>query len=308
MGELFYRDKQFIYMERERERVLLDCGKFLTNRSRIPMHCLENQNIRTIPDVLADLIERGPWDGNDMRLGTALIDVLLAACLIRTSQPVRMLEYGCGGGKLSCHLAAVLGEFCEESSLVCACDAMDMEWMNRISEVEKLPRISFLAGDYGHLQLQQSYFDFILINGTVNFADPDQVVSDALKLASENGRILCCCNDTPLLDDVFRLYFEDDKREDYGVSPSVKLMWAMAKDSSWKTWEEEQDFDSQAREHLRQAADMLQKGSIGRREAAKAAGRLLEDARTAGAKGKVNLKIELLRQKEALLSCSRKQL
>ena len=301
MGELFYREKQFIYMEQGSEQLLLDCGDYMANKSRIPMHCLENQNISTIPDILGNLIEYGPCGGGSRKLGTALIDVLLAARLIQTSQPVRVLEYGCTGGKLSFHLAAVLGQFCEESSLVCASDTMDMEWMEMISGVEKLPRISFLAGDYGHLQLQKQYFDVILINGMVNFADPCQVVSDALKLAAEEGMIICYCDDAPLLEDIFSLFFEDGEREDYPLDPCSKLMCAKAKNRSWKTWEEEQDFDSRAQEHLRQAENMLRECSVGKRELSDLAEIMMVDAKEAGALGKVKWKLHLLRQKEQLV-------
>ncbi len=302
MGELFYKDKRFIYTEQGRERILLDCSAYLSNKSRMPMHCLKHQRLYTIPDFLGDLIEKGPYSGSEKGLGAALIDVLMAARLIRTSQPVRALEYGCLGGKLSFHMAEVLGTFCEESSLVCACDTMDMEWMDVISGVEKLPQISFLAGDYGHLQLQPGYFDVILINGTVNFADPCQVVSDALKLAAEDGVILCYCDDTPLLENVFKLFFDVGKREDYVLSSVSKLMTARAGDSSWRTWEEEYDFDGRAKEHLRQAEKMILKGSVEKREAMELTGIMLKEAKTAGAKGNVELKLQLLRQKEKLVA------
>lgn len=302
MGELFYKDKRFIYTEQGKERVLLDCGAYLSNKSRMPMHCLENQRLYTIPDFLGDLFEKGPYSKTGRGLGAALIDVLLTSRLIRTSQPVRALEYGCLGGKLSFHMAEVLGTFCEESSLVCACDTMDMEWMDVISGVEKLPQISFLAGDYGRLQLQRGYFDIILINGTVNFADPCQVISDALKLAAEDGTVLCYCDDAPLLEDVFKLFFDDDKREDYALSPDSKLMTARAGDSSWKTWEEEYDFDGRAEEHLRQAEKMIGKGFGEEREAMELAEIMLKEAKTAGAKGNVKLKLRLLRQKEKLVA------
>lgn len=48
MGELFYREKQFIYMEQGSEQLLLDCGDYMASKSRIPMHCLENQNLKCI--------------------------------------------------------------------------------------------------------------------------------------------------------------------------------------------------------------------------------------------------------------------
>lgn len=301
MAELFYRDKQFIYKEQQREQVILDCGDYLSNKSRMPMHCLENQRIRTLSDFLADLIEKGPYRGSQLGLGAAVIDVLLAARLTKTSQPVKALEYGCLGGKLSFHLAEVLGAFCEESSLVCACGTMDMEWMNTISGVETLPKISFLAGDYGHLQLQKNYFDIVLINGTINFADPCQVISDALKLVTEDGMILCCCDDMPLLEDVFKLFFNDNKREDYNLSDSLKLMTARAKDRSWKTWEEEANFDGRVQEHLRQAEVLLVKEQNEKMEIADIAELLLLDAKEAGIKGNVELKIRLVEQREKLI-------
>ncbi len=300
MGDLIYKENQFFYIEQGRERLLLDCGDYLSNKSRISMHSLQGQNFRTIPELLAELMEEGPCR-NDDAFAAALLDVLLAARLIRTSQPVRMLEYGCLGGKLSYYLASVAGAFCEESSLVCACDRMDLEWMEQISAVKKLPKVSFLAGDYGDLQLQKEYFDIILINGTADFTDPCKVVSDALKLASGDGILLCYADASPLLEETFKLFFERDKREDYEIAPFTRLMCAGAKDRCFTPRDEEQDFEKLAEEHLRQAADLLMGGTKDGREQADMLRVLRQDTKTAAAIGSVGLKLRLQEQKEKLM-------
>lgn len=306
MGDLIYRDNKFIYTEPGKEQPLLDCGDYLSNKSRISMHCLEDQNIYTLPELLADIRKQGPCRGNDA-FAAALMDVLLAARLIRTSQPVRILEYGCLGGKFSYYLASIAGAFCEASSLVCACDRMDMEWMEQIADVKKLPRVSFLAGDYGDLPLQKGYFDIILINGTVDFADPCKVVADALRLASDDGILLCYTDASPLLEGVFKLFFEKDKREDYEISAFARLMCAKAEDQSWMPWEEKQGFEKNAEEHLRQAQDLLMGDTKDGRELAGMLDILKKDTKTAAASGRVELKLRLQEQKEKLMDCERRK-
>ena len=306
MGDLIYKDNKFIYTEQGEERSLLDCGDYLSNKSRISMHCLKDQNLYTIPELLAELMEEGPCREDDA-FAAALIDVLLTDRLIRTSQPVRVLEYGCLGGRLSFYLAKLIGAFCEESSLVCACDRMDMEWMDQIANVKKLPHVSFLAGDYGELQLQKGYFDMILINGTVNFTDPCKVIADALQLASEDGTLLCYVDASPLLDGAFKLFFEKNKREDYEISLFTRLMCAKTKDRCWMPWEEEQNFERLAKEHLQKAEDLLMGGTKDGREQADMLKILIQDTKTAAAIGRVGLKLQLQEQKEKLMDCERRK-
>lgn len=301
MGRLSYEEDVFVYAEEGKKQVILDCGDYINNKSRVPMHKLKDQDSCIIPEFLAELMEKGPCSKEARGFDAVLIDVLLTSRLIRTSQPVRVLEYGCTGGSFSWYLAAVLGTFCERSSLVCASDRMDPEWMEQIAQVEKLPRVSFLAGDYGCLQLQRNCFDVVFINGTVNFEDPCKVISDASGLVSNDGFLICYTDHTPLLESAFQLFYT--RNENYEIASGIRLMSAEAKDKGWTDWDEAvvSDLVGRAQEHLAQAEGILLKAGTDREQIAALLEHLKQDAETAAALGKVELKIQLMEQKGRLL-------
>lgn len=102
-----------------------------------------------------------------------------------------MLEYGSANGSLSLHLAEVLGTFHEESVLVCAYDTIEPEWMEQMAQVQHLPKLSYFAGDFGQLKLSEKYFDIVVINGVVNYLQPEEVINDALRLVTKDGILIC---------------------------------------------------------------------------------------------------------------------
>ena len=193
--------------------VLLDSEKPLENKSRVPMRRLADQKHPIISDILLKLIQRQQEEEADLAVPFGLLDALLTVRLIRSSKPVWVLEYGSGQGELSAHLAELLGTFHEESMLVCAHDTIELEWMERISHVEHLPKLSFLAGDFGALGLQSNSFHMVVLNGRTDFQNPYEVVADALRLVRKDGVIFCYTDDCPLLESVFKLFFELRGRE-----------------------------------------------------------------------------------------------
>lgn len=302
MRGVFYRNSRFVYEGKEGEQTLLNCGDYLSNKSRIPMHRFPGQKNLIIADLLNILIERERKEGNNIEvsLGLILIDVLLVKYLIQTSQPIRVLEYGSGQGKLSCHLAELLGEFHEESILVCAYDTIEPEWMEQISKVERLPKVSFFAGDYGDLQLREDFFDIVIINGTVNYAEPYQVISDVIHLAKENAVIFCYTNNTPLLESVFQLFFE--RREEYEIIPSSKVMLAEIKDKSWDI-HENIDFSEKSLEDIKRAKSICLSKETEKHMYLSMLDTLKQDIKDAIQNGNINLKLQLQEQKECLLRC-----
>ena len=107
--------------------VLLDSEKPLENKSRVSMHRLADQKHPIISDILLKLIQRQQEEEADLAVPFGLLDALLTVRLIRSSKPVRVLEYGSGQGELSAHLAELLGTFHEESMLVCAHDTIGVD-------------------------------------------------------------------------------------------------------------------------------------------------------------------------------------
>lgn len=266
------------------------------------MHRFPGQKNLIIADLLNILIERERKEENsiEISLGLILIDALLTKYLIQTSQPIQVLEYGSGQGRLSCHLAELLGVFHEESILVCAYDTIEPEWMEQISKVERLPKISFFAGDFGNLQLQKDYFDIVIVNGMVNYAEPYQVVLDAIQLAKKNAVIFCYTDNTPLLESVFQLFFE--RREEYEIIPSSKVMLAEIKDKSWDV-HESIDFSKQALEDIERAKSICLSKKSERQMYYSMIDVLKQDIKKAAQIGDVDLKLQLLEQKECLLRC-----
>ncbi len=235
MGSLTFTDCKFIYSRQGEERILLDLTDFLSGSGGMSVQRPGEYRDQAVIETLFRLIGKIKQEKEETALPVLMIDVLLTAYLVRSSAPCRILEYGCGDGWLSSHLAELLGSFHEESSLVCAYHTLDgasMAWMERMGSIERLPKLSYLAGDYGCLQLQKRYFDIVLINGTVNYEEPYDVLADVSELVTENGILLCHADDSPLLESVFKLFFEE--REEYDFSPSQKILTAKAADRSWE--------------------------------------------------------------------------
>lgn len=222
MSSFFYRDNQFIFSGTDGERILLNCNDYLSNKSRISMHRLIGQDFLTIPDLLLDLLEREKQKNEDLAFPSILLDTLLTTQLIRTRHSVKVLEYGSFDGQFSWHLAELLGTFCPESSLVCAYDAIELEWIQQMDQVKRFPKLSYFAGDFGNLLLQQHSFDVVLINGRVNYLEPKNVILDAVRLAKDNGFLFCYCDGTPLLESTFKLFFEE--REEFEITPSRTVL------------------------------------------------------------------------------------
>ncbi len=301
MASIDITEKWAIYNDEENQpHVLLDFTEYLANKSRISLHKGPGWDILTLPEILAGLYQKEREYGERLCLSALLIDTLLAARLVRTSQPVRVLEYGCKDGRLSWHLAELLGRFHPETSLVCACHIMEGEWgrwTERVYQVKQPPRVSFLSGEYGHFPLQKDHFDIVLINGMVNFTEPEQVVREVLSLARADGMILCYAEEAPLLEDVFKLYFEEC--DEYVVMPFVKVMMASATDQGWSVPMD--DITVQARDDLSEA-EYIRAGEKTEREKSKALiARLDQDICIAAKLGKTDLKLQLIEEKEKMV-------
>ena len=273
--------------------VLLDSEKPLENKSRVSMHRLADQKHPIISDILLKLIQRQQEEEADLAVPFGLLDALLTVRLIRSSKPVRVLEYGSGQGELSAHLAELLGTFHEESMLVCAHDTIELEWMERISHVEHLPKLSFLAGDFGALGLQSNGFHMVVLNGRTDFQNPYEVVADALRLVRKDGVIFCYTDDCPLLESVFKLFFE--LREEFVLQPSQKILLADVENVCWQAVEPPHI-------DVNETGKLVKKSIRSGRKAALSAMEVLKSNVDAVARmGEADKKIQLLEQKEKLL-------
>ena len=299
MGSLYYNNSKFIYEGQGGEsQILLDCGCYLANKSRVPMHRLPGMEYLTIPDLLLGLLEKEKGHGEDLEFSAALLDILLASRLIKTSSPVNVLEYGSANGSLSFHLAEVLGSFHEDSVLVCAYDTIEPEWMERMAQIQHLPKLSYFAGDFGQLKLSKKYFDIVVINGIVNYLQPEEVINDALRLVTKDGILICYSEEAPLLESTFKLYFE--QREEYEITPCRKVLLAKAKDKCWQN-ASEQNLYSRVQEDLEKAKILLLQKQPSKKELSETSECLKKDIQSAVAAGKTDLKIRLIECRQEVL-------
>lgn len=229
MGKLIVENNAFIYVEQNEKKLLLDCKNFLSNKSRVPMHSFDGN--LTIPGLLLRLFKLHPQlcenvvEYNDS-IENLLIDVLFVSELIKNPKPVRVLEFGCGNGIMSYHLATILGLFNEKSSFCCVCDTIgndsNNQWLDKISLVESMPRISMLAADYDETNLESKHFDMVIINGTACFYEPVKMIKEAARLVKNEGKLLCYANQQPLLESSFKMLF--DKPEEYSLTARTSVM------------------------------------------------------------------------------------
>lgn len=300
MGNLSAEESRFVFEDAGGKRILLDCSDPLANKSRISMNRLQGQTHPIIMDVLWGLIqEQVKENGIVLAMPFGVLDILLVSRLIRSSKPIRLLEYGSGQGELSAQLAQLLGMFHEKSSLVCAYDTIDLEWMERISHIEKPPVISFLACDFGNSGLQENSFDIVVLNGLADFPQPYDVLKDAVSLVKPDGTVFCHSYNTPLLESTFKLFFE--KREEYEIIPSYKIMVAEAAQCSWRE-ANVPDLTVKAQKDLARAAEISTNSSYRHEDCVQMLETLQKDIHAAVEQGEPALKIQLLAEKERLLN------
>lgn len=229
MNRITYEDNAFIFSENDNKTVLFRCDDFLSNKSRLPMHSLDES--LTIPQLIVNLINSNAQffenhQEKTLTFATSLVDIITAGYISKTALPVKVAELGATEGIISFHLAALLGKFHPGSLLCCISDTMgndsDNQWLDRIVLAEEPPQLSFLAADYEHTQLQESSFDIVVINGMVNFMNPYQVIQEAKRLVKNHGLIICCSFHTPLLESSFKIAFKE--KTEYSITETSKIM------------------------------------------------------------------------------------
>lgn len=226
-------EERIFYWEEEGKRsCLLNCNKFLSNKSKIPMHSI-NGEIRTILDIIEELLNVEIQRGNDEESiqQMLLLDLLLIIQLMSTSKPLKVLEIGCHEGNISYHFASILGEFNKESIFYCMSDQMESEWLRRMEQVKELPHLSFLATDYEEAILEKEAFDIIFLNGEIQTKKEYQVLERTLSFLKEEGSLMVYSNGTPLLESTFQLLFK--KREEYRFSPMKAVLVGKKRNRDW---------------------------------------------------------------------------
>lgn len=240
MIQITFENNKFILHNGEKQEILLDGCNLMSNKSRLPMHALSDEE--TIPGLLFSLAQKhaeisiGTGEETENGLFAAyLLDILLASYLIRASMPFKVVEFGAVNGVRSYHLAALMGKLNPESSLCCVSDVIGNEsgnqWLNRISIVKQPPVLSMLIADYEHTQLESDHFDIVLINGTVRIDRPYETIRETERLIKKGGVILCHAKDSFLLKSSFKLIFEECK--EYEIASNEEILITKYAGTSW---------------------------------------------------------------------------
>lgn len=230
-------DGNFVFIDDNRRKVLLDISHFMLNRSRYPMQYLSDEG-DDIPGLILQLKERHleiNADGADEVFPYFLLDIIVTSHLIRTSVPLKVLEIGAVNGTLSYHLATLMGKLNPESLLCCVSseigNSSGNHWLDRVSMVEEPPNLSLLVSDYEATQLETNHFDIVVLNGAVPIDKPCETIREAQRLVKKNGVLLCHVKDAPFLESCFKLVFPE--RQEYEISPQEMILAAENPEVSW---------------------------------------------------------------------------
>lgn len=228
MPEIKIEGRRILYCSEREKQLLLDLSDFTANKSRLPMHALSD--VSPMWELIAGLYQKdaasGEGDQKDA-FSALLLDVLLTSHITRVSAPLNILEIGATSGGLSGHLASLLGKLNPPSNLCCVCDVIgndsENRWLDKISAVEQAPKLSLLIADYEELQLQENFYDIVILNGTDRFNKPYETVKEANRLKKRDGGALFChVKEQPLLESCFKLVFQN--RREYEIDPQNKIL------------------------------------------------------------------------------------
>ncbi len=277
---------------------LLNCKKLLSNKSSIPMYSFAET--RTIPQFLLQLLQKHKENFEEKSAGGYfLFDILITSFLIRQSAPFHVLELGGDNGILSYHLASLLGGFHKESFLCSVCHTIgnnsNNKWLDAISQVDDPPELSFLVTDYENTALLGQNFDIVVINGTINFPNPYLVLKEAERLVKENGTLLAFLQNTPLLEDSFKLEFPD--RKEYIFVPGVGVLVK----EDWTTPKEEKTKQSDSYTNIIKEAEQMITKKESPEQLRKVMQKIEIELDRAISEYKIKQKLELIQLKETVL-------
>ncbi|MBR2895350.1 MAG: class I SAM-dependent methyltransferase [Oscillospiraceae bacterium] len=206
-------------------RPLFHWNELFQNKSRIPLHSLDVGQSETISQMLLDTASKSKellsYAHNESYLSHIIVDCLLSQRLMTTCAPAKVLEMGCGDGKLSYHLAHILGKF-HPDSLLCLLEKEITNderaiWLDTIAASDCSPEISVVISDYPQTNLADNAFDIIVINQINRHLEPISLMQEVRRLIRKHGLILCLYDNDPLIESSFKLAFP--KYTPYTLSP-----------------------------------------------------------------------------------------
>ncbi len=198
MGRMCFGNDQIVYEDGGRKELLYGYEERIFNYSRIPLRIIGEEGDSLLGLILESVNEHGiiaeGTKEKDASYEYATMNLLLAREHMKTPYELKVLEIGCLSGILSYHLAKLLGKYNENSQLCCVTNMMgnktESGWIDRISHVESMPKVSFLTTDFDNMPLSDGYFDVVFLNASDVIEKKEAVLSEARRVLKKDGVFL----------------------------------------------------------------------------------------------------------------------
>lgn len=198
MGSMYIENNRVVYRDEQRAEVLLGYEEMITNYSRLPLQYLGKGADSLLSLVLDGMETHGKFAAGTVEMRAnkeyATIELLVAREHMKTPYELKVLEIGCTSGIMSYHLAELIGRYHENSQLCCVTDIIGNEsgneWVDKISLLEHVPKLSLLVADYDCMPLADAYYDVVIINGTASFEKKDEMLSEAARVLKKDGLLI----------------------------------------------------------------------------------------------------------------------
>jgi len=114
---------------------------------------------------------------------------------------------------LSYYLAKVLKHFNQNNKLVCVTDLMEDNceniWFDKILASDAGEIVELMTTEYDSIFLPKDFFDIVIINGSVIYTEPAEVIQNAINFIKKEGLLICGSNSQYLLNSCFQVAFDN---------------------------------------------------------------------------------------------------
>ncbi|MFT9452757.1 class I SAM-dependent methyltransferase, partial [Liquorilactobacillus ghanensis] len=187
---------------------------------------LENTYIPWLAQIfkrVAQWQENGQLNGNG--IDYLLTSLLMIQQLISKQRNFHILEIGCDTGALSVLIAEILRHFNSANRLICVSEEQvnteQDRWLQLMSTSPAADIVSRYIGDFTELPFAENYFDLVIINGTTEFKQTEQVFRQAALVLRNQGILYGIADQRP---DIDQVYMEDFKSSvSYALSETATI-------------------------------------------------------------------------------------
>ncbi len=203
MSLIKFENNQFVFIDDNDNKIeLFNAVDPLSNNSHLPSHEVldDGKTVYPLFDDMISYIDEFDKINEDVMGGllkqTVILSIFLVTReLLKKQRDLKVLEIGCDKGVLSYYLAKVLSRFNANNRLVCVTDSMGNEcdnyWFDKILLSGAGDIVSLVTTEYNNAILPNDYFDIVIINGSVQFAEPAAVIRNAVNSVKNTGLLVC---------------------------------------------------------------------------------------------------------------------